>query len=102
MLKSGNSSINGTIYNSFKAIPFIYEIKLAIDWTFTKTCLDLFQWNKFESVYDIVYCTYCAMTAKNQQLVGQKIGKFLKIGMGGTLSFVLIFILVAPLMLFSS
>ena len=102
MLKSGNSSYNGTIYNTFKAIPFIYEIKLGIDWTFTKTCLDLFQWNKFESVYDIVYCTYCAMTAKNQQLVGQKIGKLLKIGMGGTLSFVLIFILVAPLMLFSS
>ena len=102
MLKSGNSSINGTIYNSYKAIPFLYEIKLAIDWTFTKTCLDLFQWNKFESVYDIVYVTYCQMNAKNQQLVGQKIGKVLKIGMGGALSFFLVFILVAPLMLFSS
>ena len=102
MLKSGNSSINGTIYTSYKAIPFLYEIKLAIDWTFTKTCLDLFQWNKFESVYDIVYCTYCAMTAKNQQLVGQKVGKVLKICMGGLLSFALVFILVAPLMLFSS
>ena len=102
MLKSGNSSINGTIYTSYKAIPFLYEIKLAIDWTFTKTCLDLFQWNKFESVYDIIYCTYCAMTAKNQQLVGQKVGKVLKIGMGGALSFALVFILVAPLMLFSS
>jgi len=102
MLKSGNSSINGTIFNSFKAIPFLYEIKLAIDWTFTKTCLDLFQWNKFESVYDIVYVTYCTMTAKNQQLVGQKIGKVLKLGMGGALSFALVFILVAPLMLFSS
>ena len=102
MLKSGNSSINGTIYNCFKAIPFLYEIKLAIDWTFTKTCLDLFQWNKFESVYDIVYCTYCAMNAKNQQLVGQKQGKLIKIGMGGFLSFILIFILVVPLMIFSS
>jgi hypothetical protein len=102
MLKSGSSWINGTIYNSFKAIPFIYEIKLAIDWTFTKTCLDLFQWNKYESVYDIVYCTYCAMTAKNQQHVGVKQGKFIKITMGGALSFVLVFILIAPLMLFSS
>ena len=102
MLKSGKSSINGTIFNSFKAIPFLYEIKLAIDWTFTKTCLDIFQWNKFESVYDIVYVTYCTMTAKNQQLVGQKIGKVLKLGMGGALSFALVFILVAPLMLFSS
>jgi hypothetical protein len=102
MLKSGDKSISGMIYNAYKAIPFLYEIKLAIDWTFTKTCLDLFQWNKFESVYDIVYCTYCAMTAKNQQLVGKKQGKLIKIGMGGLLSFVLIFILVVPLMLFSS
>ena len=102
MLKSGDKSLNGTIYNVYKAIPFLYEIKLAIDWTFTKTCLDLFQWNKFESVYDIVYVTFCAMNAKNSQLVGQKVGKFMKIVMGGVLAFLLIVILIAPLMLFSN
>ena len=102
VLKSGKSWINGSIYNTFKAIPFIYEIKLAIDWTFTKTALDFFQWNKFESVYDAVYCDYCAMNAKNKQKVGQKIGKMLKILMGGALTFSLVFILVTPLILFSS
>ena len=102
LLKSGDKSINGVIYNIFKAIPFLYEIKLAIDWTFTKTCLDLFQWNKFEGVYDTVYVTFCAMNAKNQQLVGQKIGKLNKIGMGGGLAFILILILIAPMILFSS
>ena len=102
LLKSGHSSINGGIYAAYKAIPFLYEIKLAIDWTFTSTCLDLFQWNKFESVYDTIYATYCSMTAKNVQLVGQKVKKYLKIGMGGTLSFSLIILLVIPLMLFSS
>ena len=102
MLKSGNSSMSGTINTVFRNIPFMYEIKLAIDWTFTSTCLDLFQWNKFESVYDTVYTTYCAMNAKNVSLIGQKIGKVLKIGMGGTLSFGLIIVLVAPILLFSS
>ena len=102
LLKSGNSSINGGIYAAYKAIPFLYEIKLAIDWTFTSTCLDLFQWNKFEGVYDTIYATYCSMTAKNVQLVGQKVKKIMKIGMGGTLSFALILLLVIPLMLFSS
>ena len=102
LLKSGNSSINGGIYAAYKAIPFLYEIKLAIDWTFTSTCLDLFQWNKFEGVYDTIYATYCAMTAKNVQLVGQKVKKIMKIGMGGTLSFALILLLVIPLLLFSS
>ena len=102
LLKYGNSSISGGIYAAYKAIPFFYEIKLAIDWTFTSTCLDLFQWNKFESVYDTIYRTYCAMNAKNAQLVGQKVSKFLKVGMGGSLSFLLVFLLVIPLMLFSS
>ena len=101
ILKTGNSSINGGIYAAFKAIPFLYELKLAIDWTFTSTCLDLFQWNKFESVYDTIYSTYCSMTAKNSQLIGQKVKKIMKIGLGGTLSFTLILLLVVPIMLFS-
>ena len=102
MLKSGDKSISGMIYNAYKAIPFLYEIKLAIDWTFTKTCLDLFQWYKFEGVYDAVYVTYCYMNSKNEQLVGQKIGKLYKIVMGGIFAFLLIFVLIAPLMLFSN
>ena len=102
LLKSGNSSISGGIYAAYKAIPFFYEIKLAIDWTFTSTCLDLFQWNKFESIYDTIYTTYCSMAAKNNQIVGQPVKKYMKIGMGGTLSFVLILLLVLPIMLFSS
>ena len=102
LLKSGKNSINGIIYKSIRAIPFLYEIKLGIDWTFTKTCLDFFQWNKFESIYDIIYCTFCAMNGKNQQLIGQKIGKFLKVSIGGVFSFFLVFVLIIPLMLFSS
>ena len=102
VLKSKNNSIGGGIYNGYKNVPFLYEIKLGIDWTFTSTCLDLFQWNKFESVYDILYTTNCAMNGVNSKLVGQQIGKVLKVGMGGVLSFGLIFVLVGPLMLFSS
>ena len=37
ILKSGESSINSGIYNGYKNTPFLYEIKLAIDWTFTTT-----------------------------------------------------------------
>ena len=102
VLKSKNNSIGGGIYNGYKNVPFLYEIKLGIDWTFTSTCLDLFQWNKFESVYDILYTTNCSMNGINSKLVGQQVGKFLKVGMGGFLSFGLIFVLVGPLMLFSS
>ena len=102
MLKSGSSSISGIINTTFKSIPFLYEIKLSIDWTFTSTCLGLFEWNKFENVYDTVYATYCAMNAKNNQLIGKQVGKTMKIGMGGFLSFGLIFLLIMPILLFSS
>ena len=102
VLKSGKSWVNGMIYSTFKAIPFVYDIKLAIDWTFTKTALDLFQWNKFESVYDAVYCNYCAMNAKNKQKVGQKVPKIKKFFMGGGLTSFLVITLVFPLVLFSS
>ena len=102
VLKSRNSSLNGAIYNGYKNIPFLYEIKLGIDWTFTSTCLDIFQWNKFESIYDILYTTNCTMTGINSKKVGVEIGKISKIFMGGILSFGLVIVLVFPLILFSS
>ena len=102
LLKSGYSTINKTINTAFKSIPFIYEIKLAIDWAFTPTSLDLFQWNKYENVYDTVFTTYCAMKAKNDTKIGQIVGKFMKGSMGGVLSFVLVILLVLPILLFSS
>ena len=102
LLKSVEKSFYGTINTIFRSIPFVYEIKLAIDWTFTATCLDFFQWNKYESVYDTVYTTFTAMNYKNISKVGQKIGKSLKIGMGATISFGLIILIIAPILLFSS
>ena len=102
ILKSGNSTISSGIYSAFKAIPFLYEIKLAIDWSNTPTSLDLFQWNKFENIYDTIYITYCSMTSKNEQFIGKKIQKFKKIGLGGVFSFGLILLLVIPIILFSS
>ena len=102
ILKGGYSSINKTINTTFKSIPFIYEIKLAIDWACTPTCLDIFQWNKYENVYGMVYTTYCTMKVKNVTKIGQKVGTFMKGAMGGVLSFALIIIIVLPIMLFSS
>ena len=102
VLKSAKNTISGLIYNGYKSIPFLYEIKLAIDWTFTGTCLDIFQWNKFESIYDILYTTNCTMTGINSKAVGQEIKKMNKFFMGGLLSFSLVFILIGPVILFSS
>ena len=102
LLKAGYTTINKTANTVFISIPFIKEIKLAIDWAFTPTCLDIFQWSKYENVYDMVYTTYCNMKAKNVSKIGQKVGKVMKAGMGGLLSFGLVILLVLPILLFSS
>ena len=102
ILKAKYNTFNKLFNTVFKNIPFIYEIKLAIDWAFTSTSLDLFQWNKYESVYNMVYTTYCNMKVKNVSKVGQRIKKLVKAGMGGVLSFILVLLLVLPILLFSS
>ena len=86
----------------FQMIPFLYEIKNAIDWTFTHTCLDLFQWNKFEAIYDTIFDTYCEKEEWDEKPIGERVNKTKKFGIGFTLSFGLIFILIIPLLLFSS
>ena len=100
-LKSKTNFVYSILYTIYKNIPFLYEIKLGIDWTFTSTALDLFQWNKFESVYDILFTTKCSMTSVNTKLVGIPVGKTKKSLMGGLLSFVLIAALIIPLLIFS-
>jgi len=86
----------------FQSIPFLNEIKNAIDWTFTSTCFNLIQWNKFESIYDTIFDTYCEKSDWDEKPVGERISKKQKIALGGSLAFILIIILIAPLILFSS
>ena len=102
VLKSKNNTFYGMLYSGYKNVPFLYEIKLGIDWTFTATGLDLFQWNKFESIYDIIFTTNCSMNSINAKNVGKIVTKKYKVGLGGLCSFGLLLVLVGPLLLFSS
>ena len=38
--------VSGVVYRGYLAIPFIFELRTLIDWTFTTTALDAFQWIK--------------------------------------------------------
>ena len=97
-----NTAITNNIAKIFNAIPFLPNIRNTVDWTFTSTCLDLFQWNKFESIYDTMFDTFCDSEGNDDNKIGEKVSKKRKIALGGILSFALIFVLVVPLVLFSS
>ena len=42
--------ISSYIYRGYLAIPFIFELRSIIDWTWTGTALDVFQWIKLARV----------------------------------------------------
>ena len=102
LFKKAQDEIFSNMGSLFQSIPFLYEIKNAIDWTFTHTCLDLFQWNKFEAIYDNIFDTYCEKAEWDEKPIGERVSKKNKFGIGFTLTFALIFIVIIPLLLFSS
>ena len=102
LFKKKDDELFSNMGSLFRAIPFLNEIKNALDWTCTTTCLTLFQWNKFEAIYDTIFDTYCEKSDWDDKPIGEKVGWNKKISIGGTLSFILILILILPLILFSS
>lgn len=51
-----------TSYRLFKVylvLPFLFELRTLMDWTFTKTSLDIYQWFKFEDINAQLYMTQC-------------------------------------------
>ena len=50
LMKSSNI-FNSVFYKVFKLIPFLFELKNFIDWTFTTTSLDLWKWLKLEEIF---------------------------------------------------
>lgn len=43
--------VNSYALAVYTAIPFLYELKIIIDWTFTSTSMTLFDWFRQFSIY---------------------------------------------------
>ena len=102
LFKKKDDELFSNMCSAFQAIPFLYEIKNALDWTCTSTCLTLFQWNKFEAIYDTIFDTYCEKSDWDEKPIGKRISLKQKLSIGASLTTGLILILVIPLILFSS
>jgi hypothetical protein len=107
-LRKGNfamgdyTPINKGVFQGFLAAPFVLELKIVSDWTFTRTALDLFQWIKFENIYSDLFIAKCTNKGYLAHPLGEPIPLWSKalIGCGGL--FGLIFVIAGPLLLFSS
>lgn len=102
LLMRKENLIYSTSLRVFNAIPFLYELKLLIDWSITPTALDLFQWIKFESLYDLMFLTHVSMKADRYLKPGTLISKYMKALLGGCGFLIVLLILLGPLLLFSS
>ena len=100
-LTKKDSVINKWIFQGYLAIPFLWELRTITDWTFTKTALDLFQWFKFEDIYNTLFITKVTTKSYRAHKLGAKRALVFKIFQGGCMLLGLLLLIVAPMIIFS-
>ena len=97
-----STPINRIGFQTFRAVPFLLELKIFSDWSFTRTSLDVFQWIKFDSIYGDLFVAKCINKGYVAHKLGDPISKFIKflVGFLGTLG--LVAIIAGPMLLFST
>ena len=101
-LMSGSSMFYNIIYRTFQYIPFLFELKNFIDWSFTKTSLEIWQWLKFEEINSLLFINKCFNKSYMGRRIGSKRSIFLKIFEGWSLFIIVLLIMFCPLILFSN
>jgi len=101
-LMGSPGSVSKIIFTVFYAIPFAWELQQAATWLWAETSLDMFQWLKLEEINSRLFMIKCTSKARRATLLGSKISTIMKYTMGGGFLFVLIFLIVIPIVAFSS
>jgi Piezo non-specific cation channel, R-Ras-binding domain len=82
--------------------PFIFEIKTALDFAVTKTSLGLFEWFKFEDIYNTFFAAKYAQISSDMKKLGLVRSTFEKVLFGWVALFVFLGIVLAPIFIFSN
>jgi hypothetical protein len=101
-LKSGYSQLQGTMFNVYRFIPFLFEFKTFMDWYFTETSLSLVQWIKMEEINGKLFLAKCSSVKFKQRKHGNKVKWWIKFFMGGCGVFLLVLCIFGPMLLFST
>ncbi|OMJ81198.1 hypothetical protein SteCoe_18374 [Stentor coeruleus] len=89
-------------FKFYRAVPFLFELRTFIDWTFSKTSLNLFQWLKLEDINARLFLTdYEQQSLKNAE-DQKEISIFEKIQYGVCSLFGLLLIILLPLFIYST
>jgi len=89
-------------FRVYSALPFLHELRVLTDWTATLTALDFFMWMKLEDAQHNLYRVRADMEIRALIPPGHKRPAFEKLYLGGLLLFLLLFLLIGPILYFSS
>ena len=96
------TSVGSTLFTVWYYIPFLFELRTIIDWTFTKTALNVFQSIKLAQVQSDMFMAKCENRQTQAKDLGSAIGKVTKIVIGGGLLIFVFALIIVPMFLFSN
>ncbi|XP_054995933.1 piezo-type mechanosensitive ion channel component 1-like [Sorex araneus] len=102
-LTKGFNLVNLMLFKGFRFIPFLLELRAVIGWMWTDTALSLSNWICLEDIYANIFIMKCWQESEKKypQPPGRKKKKVVKYGVGGVITFALVFLMWFPLVFMS-
>ncbi|EMD45134.1 Hypothetical protein EHI5A_137640 [Entamoeba histolytica KU27] len=104
ILMANYSYISSLIFSTYYSLPFVYEIRTILDWTFAKTSMFYKLWLKVEDIHAELYMNQCdrEIEKARNHVYGESRGIMEKLTGGCIMIIIMLSILWFPLLLMSS